>query len=189
MGNIQHVPDLLIPLSAMSALSILAAGAALIIARKSRRMGTFLAIVAVLLLLLHAMVWGDSLMVARALPIPDVIIYGNIQPLAAGLLAGLAWSLLRTPVWQRIVLVAGLTLAVIYRVFFPFVGQPPPTLPDRWTDGVCRQSTNATCSPAGQTCASKADCCNGLGCYGAICCSKPGEQCGRTRTAATAIPA
>src|SRR5690242_192157 len=94
-----RVRDLLIPLSVMSALSILAACAGALIGLKHRRLATLLAIVALLLLLLHATVWGDSLLVARVLPVADAVIYGNIQPLAAGLLGGLAWSLLRTPKW------------------------------------------------------------------------------------------
>ena len=52
-----------------------------------------LCIFAVAVMFAHAVYLGDNLLLARLMPVADVIVWGNVQPLAAGLLAGLAWSI------------------------------------------------------------------------------------------------
>jgi hypothetical protein len=50
--------------------------------------------------------------------------------------------------WQRLVLVLALLGIGVYRFITPLLGSPPPIGPDRWTDGVCRQSCTSSCSAA-----------------------------------------
>ena len=115
--------------------------------RLPRPVAIGICVFAVAVMIAHAVYLGDNLLLARLMPVADVIIWGNVQPLAAGLLAGLAWSTLGTPRWQRALLVTAVGVLALYRAYWPMAGACPPTQ-DTWFGDVCKQSTLSTCSAA-----------------------------------------
>ena len=91
-------------------------------------------------------VW-DNIILARWLPFSNLIVVGNGFPLAMAVLAGLAWNRVPPPTIRKLGIVSLLLGASVYAVYFPFLGQVP-VCSDTWQDGVCRQTTPATCSAA-----------------------------------------
>jgi hypothetical protein len=84
----------------------------------------------------------------RVIPSADVMVFGNLALPAAALLAGSAWSLLKSPRWQTIACVVAVLGLGMWRLVGPLLGASPAIGPDRWTDGVCRQSSTSSCSAA-----------------------------------------
>lgn len=91
-------------------------------------------------------VW-DHTIVAEWLPISSLIILGNWFPLGIAALAGLAWERVPPPLVRKLVPVILLSASAGYSVYYPFRGEVPQCL-DRWEQGVCRQTTQDTCSAA-----------------------------------------
>ena len=94
-----------------------------------------------------ASVLRDNLLMTRLLPFPGAVVLGNWLPPAVCLLAGLAWGHSRVKAWRKGVLVVpllGLCVAQSYGWLFTNV----PPLDDRRKDGVCRQTSAASCSAA-----------------------------------------
>jgi len=142
------MPEVFLPISVMLLISAVAGFAAVIVTRRKRNAGIVIAVGSALVLVLHAAFLNDEIIIARTLPWANVMFYGDSRLPAAALLAGSAYSLLRTPRWQRIMLSAALIAFALYRVLGPVVGAPPEGLQNRWTNGMCRQSTTSTCSAA-----------------------------------------
>lgn len=91
--------------------------------------------------------WYDVRLV-RLLPFSNLIVVGNWLPLAAGLLAGLAWSAVPGSLWRRSLPVASLAAAGGYAMLAPVLGRSP-RCDEQWTSrGFCVQTTMHTCSPA-----------------------------------------
>lgn len=89
---------LLLPMAVMLVVSAGLAGVGVVSGRRLPRNAATVACVApVGVMLAHALYLGDNVVLARLIPSADVVAWGNAQPLAAGLLAGLAWSVLKTP--------------------------------------------------------------------------------------------
>lgn len=140
---------LLLPVAVMLSLSAaLAAAGARLGRRLPRGAATLACSVPVAVMLLHGLYLGDRVTLARLVPSADVIVWGNAQPLAAGLLAGLAWATLRTPRWQRVLLVTVVAVLAVYRAYGPLAGRPPAIAGNTWFGDVCKQSTLSTCSAA-----------------------------------------
>ncbi|HUB26583.1 MAG TPA: cysteine peptidase family C39 domain-containing protein [Tepidisphaeraceae bacterium] len=99
-------------------------------------------------LLTYSLWLEDNLILARLLPVADVIAWTNIQFPAAAILAGIAWIDLRAPRWQRIPLCAILLALGFWRMIEPYTGAMPHLTAAHWAHGICRQSTTSTCSPA-----------------------------------------
>jgi hypothetical protein len=116
--------------------------------RISKKWSAGLAIAAVAVLLLYAVWLGDNLLLARILPVADCLAWMNLQTPAMALLAGLAWSHLTGPRWQRNLLVGILVVIGLWRMAAPYLGSKPIFGPDKWMQGVCRQSNTSTCSAA-----------------------------------------
>lgn len=91
-------------------------------------------------------VWDKPLLV-ELLPFSNLIVLGNWFPLEAGFLGGLASTQITMPAWRRGMTVAGLQLAGVIVVLFPFLGVAP-RCGDSWSDGICQQTTKQTCSAA-----------------------------------------
>jgi hypothetical protein len=115
---------------------------------------------------------ADDILLARLLPVSNVIVVGNWTPLPLGLLAGLAWSLIprlavradpgppadppskaalrdapQIIILRRIAVVILLSLVGSYAVARPLWGQAP-TCGNRWDGDFCLQTTDSTCTAA-----------------------------------------
>jgi hypothetical protein len=127
---------------------VLFRGAARVARGGSRRASTSLAVAAVVFLLVFGLTMHGKLMVARWLPLSNAIILGNWLPLGAAVLCGVLAGRSSIPGWRRSVLSAGLLAGTWWSVLVNFLPGPLPT-GERWTpDGVCLQSSEASCSPA-----------------------------------------
>jgi hypothetical protein len=147
--------ELMPPTDILMALAVIlgiSAAIALFGARLARRIAPrwslLLALLAAGVLVLYAVWFIDDVALARVLPFTNVIIYGNPQGPAMGLLAGLATVRMPGRAARRAVLVVPLVMIGLWRVVSPIVGRPPSIGPDRWTNGVCRQSSKSSCSAA-----------------------------------------
>lgn len=105
-------------------------------------------------------IWED-LFVARLLPFSNLIVVSNWFPLAAGMLAGLAWRRIgnkpakflglgkgeygSTP--RKALVATVLFAAGAFSLIWPILGSPPICDND-WQGDICMQTTPATCSPA-----------------------------------------
>ena len=81
------------------------------------------------------------------LPFSSLVILADWLPPAVALLAGLAWRRMPGRTWRKTVLVLPLVGLCGYRSAARVVGEPPP-LDERWKAGVCRQTSQASCSAA-----------------------------------------
>jgi hypothetical protein len=142
------MPGVLLPIFVMLLISAGAGMIAVIVAQRNRNAGIVIAVGSAVVLVLHAAFLNDELIVAQMLPWANAMFYGDSRLPVAALLAGSACSLLRTPPWQRVVLTVALIAFALYRVLGPIIGAPPAGLQNRWTNGICRQSTTSTCSAA-----------------------------------------
>ncbi len=106
-----------------------------------------LALLAVGAVILHAFVLQENLLVARWLPVSNLIVIGNCSPVAIGWLAGLTWARVRGGTWRKCISVLPLIAAGLYATARPLLGQPPDCH-DNWEEDVCIQTSEATCSAA-----------------------------------------
>ena len=140
--------DLILALAFTGTLALLCALAGAMLARKARRQVLLVVVCAVVLAavaylnLVQGRMW-----VARYVPLSSAIVLTNLVPLAVGFLAGLMSQLTTIERKRRRafgVLVGTVTLVTWLH---PVLAPTPPTS-DEWSDGVCLQTTLATCSPA-----------------------------------------
>jgi len=89
---------------------------------------------------------SDSVWIAKVLPLGAVVVYGNAMPILAGMLAGIVLRS-RLALWRRILPTAALALIAGYSLLAPILTKPPRCA-DRWKDGVCLQTSQASCGPA-----------------------------------------
>ncbi len=113
-----------------------------------RRSAIALAIAAVGVLLIWGVWLADNLLLVQWVPLADALVWLNPQPLAAAVLAGVAWRWLPGPRWQRLVLVVPLALLGPWRAYGHLAGSVPHLQPHRMSGPVVRQSTTSTCSAA-----------------------------------------
>jgi hypothetical protein len=140
--------DLCLALASMISFSAALGLLAFRVARRSRRWGTIVALIAVLMLAAHASYLNDNPSLSSILPVSDLLIWLNLALPAACVLAGAVAALMRAPLWQRVLFPCLLIVIGFWRVASPLFGNPPPLGPDRWVDDVCRQSTTSSCSAA-----------------------------------------
>jgi hypothetical protein len=142
-------PDLIFANSIIAIASIALAYAA---ARSKfflpRWMRLLFAALAALSLLTYSLWLEDNLILARLLPVADVIAWTNIQFPAAAILAGVAWIEMRASRWQRMLFCAVLLVLGFWRMIEPYTGAMPNLTTAHWVHGICHQSTTSTCSPA-----------------------------------------
>jgi len=108
--------------------------------------GLALAIVAAIVLF----VWQvqERAFLVRLLPFSNVMILGNLLPLLAAGLAGVAWSANpNVPLWRRTALLSVLFVATVYCAAGFVIGSKPRCT-DEWKDGICLQTTPVSCSAA-----------------------------------------
>ena len=107
-----------------------------------------LAVFATIYFLIYA---SGQLFWARLVPSSASIVYTNLTAVFAGLAAGWAWRLPKTPTWRRAGLASVLGMASLAAVFWPLLSialRPPPEGRDAWKGRVALQTSWATCSPA-----------------------------------------
>jgi len=125
-----------------------AAGAATwwLAGKMSRRQRAILGTCLTIAILGFGFFLSDSAWIARAIPLGAVVVYGNAMPVLAGMLAGVV---LRSglALWRRILPTAALAAIAGYSLFAPILARPPRCA-DRWKDGVCLQTSQASCGPA-----------------------------------------
>jgi hypothetical protein len=141
--------DLLICFAAIAIVSAGLFGLGLRIGFRGEKWGSAaVAAVATLGLVVYAVWLNDNPILTHILPLADVLLLGNPQLPAAALLGGIAWSSLKSPIWQRLLLVVALLGVGLWRQAAPLIGRPPPIGPSRWVDGICRQTSTSSCSAA-----------------------------------------
>ena len=106
-----------------------------------------LGMLTVLAMILYIRDFFDSLVTARLLPFSNVIVVGNWFPLAASLLAGLAWHRIPGTSPRKCLTVIPLFLSGVYSLYHPLRGAPP-ACDQEYSEGIVRQTTSSTCSPA-----------------------------------------
>jgi len=88
---------------------------------------------------------------ARLIPVSAAIIYSNLASIFAAIAAAWAWRLPGTPKWRRATLATLLSVCSLVAILWPLLSialRPPPVGGDHWADGVAKQTSWATCSPA-----------------------------------------
>jgi len=89
---------------------------------------------------------SDSPWIASMIPVHAIAVCGNLMPLLAGLLVGVVLRS-RLALWRRLLPTAALVLIGGYSLCAPLLKESP-TCADRWKDGVCLQTSQASCAPA-----------------------------------------
>jgi hypothetical protein len=113
----------------------------------SLRLGNLLTTALVLLLVLYIRDLWNNQAVASFLPYSNLIVIGNWLAPTVAILGGLAWHRLPGQFCRKCSLVGSMLAVAGYSLVHPLRGEVPHCN-DRWENGVCRQSTNASCSPA-----------------------------------------
>jgi hypothetical protein len=116
--------------------------------RLSRRWSLMLIAALVLFMLIFGTVLLDTPRMVRLLPVVNVLIIGNWQLPATGLLIGLAWCILPGVPIRKLVLILPLAGLGLWRSYGPLLGDAPQNIRNRWRDGVCLQSSSSSCSAA-----------------------------------------
>lgn len=141
--------DLLICLVAMCiASAVLFAIGSRIGSRCRRPAAVSVGCFAMAVLVAYALWLTDNPLLTHVLPVANVLLWGNLQLPGAALLGGVAWSSLKTPLWQRLLLIGALLGTGLWRETAPLIGHRPPVGPERWTHGICRQTSTSSCSAA-----------------------------------------
>ena len=140
--------DLLSGLAVILAISIALFALGLRAARRgSRGFACGLALLGVGVVLLHAFVLLDNPRMAWVLPFSNLFVVGNWSPLGVALLAGLAWGWAGSRLWRTGPLVAALAALCAWHSYGLLL-EAPPRCGDVWLNGVCIQTTDASCSAA-----------------------------------------
>jgi hypothetical protein len=105
-----------------------------------------LMLVALVLMVYSSQSWHDNLRLAQALPLSNLIVIADVLPLEAGLMVGLAWPLV-PGLWRKLLVAVPMLAICVYQANGPLTARPP-SVGDRWRDGVCFQTTQASCGPA-----------------------------------------
>ncbi len=93
-----------------------------------------------------AFLW-DNILLARLLPVSNLIVLANWFLPLLGFLGGLVWNGLPGSRVKKGVYLAGIAGLAVFAVAKPFWGQTP-ACHDNWQNGVCIQTSPITCSPA-----------------------------------------
>ncbi len=116
--------------------------------RVSSRVSTMMAAVACIFMVVFSLTVHGKLVIAQWLPLSNAIILGNLLPPGAALLTGVLSGRRSIPGWRRWLLIVCLTTGCWWSVLINFLPGPQGS-DDVWTsEGVCLQSSAASCSPA-----------------------------------------
>jgi hypothetical protein len=136
---------------AMALMLVLSATGGVLVARSVRRQSSRLRLgllaLVVAAIVAHMVFLYDRLALARVLPWPNVVVLGNMVPLLVGTVVGLVWGAAGVHIARAVPLLTAL-VAVLLRVMYVPLLRPAPECRDEWKDGVCMQTTQATCGAA-----------------------------------------
>ena len=140
---------------AIAVMSFLAALAAVIVATRlysDTGQWTMLGLAASAFGMVIFLLYGSGqLFWARLIPVSAAIIYSNLSAIFAAMAAGWAWRLPKTPQWRRATLAVLLSIGSVIAILWPLLSiglRPPPPGGNVWSEGVAKQTSWATCSPA-----------------------------------------
>ncbi len=144
--------DLVIAIAIMSCVSILAGllTGCVVYANAGQltMLGLTLSVFGTVMFLLYL---SGQLFWARLVPVSAAIIYTNFSAVLAALAAGWAWRLPQTRLWRRAAMAMLLSLASLVGITWPLLSiavRPPPAGGETWENGIAKQTSWATCSPA-----------------------------------------
>ncbi|MBI3923409.1 MAG: hypothetical protein HY318_18455 [Armatimonadetes bacterium] len=115
--------------------------------KASKKTLTLSTVLVVAAIVCHAFVLRDKIHLARMLPFSNLIVVGNWAPLFVAVLAALAWRGIPGGSLRKLVTVLPLVLGCVYLAYEPLLGEPP-ACSDLWSQGVCMQTSAASCSAA-----------------------------------------
>lgn len=114
----------------------------------SKRTATIVGFVIGVLLLLYMVFLWKSAALSNWLPFSNVAVLCNWFPLAAAFLAGITWTHGYGTRARRVLFGLAVFLTSLWSICDPLLGEPPYCR-NRWDrNGVCRQSSQFTCTPA-----------------------------------------
>jgi hypothetical protein len=114
--------------------------------RCSARVANGIGLGLVLTVVAYAILLHGRLVLARVLPVSNVIVLGNLIPLGAAALTGLVLRRRSIPWWRRMTVGLILTGLAWYAVLCDLVGPPPAISEPRYYQGFCVQTSRASCS-------------------------------------------
>lgn len=137
-------------LAILTVAGVAAAAATAFAARRvSRRSATLAIIAAVALLVVQVTYLDDRLAVARVFPSPEAIIWTNVAVVLTGAISGLLLGSKSTASPVRRAVLATLVFALGFiQTGWPLLAPRPTLGPDRRSNGVVMQSSQASCSAA-----------------------------------------
>ncbi|MFW6161911.1 MAG: hypothetical protein ACODAJ_04030 [Planctomycetota bacterium] len=113
----------------------------------SRRWAVVVGLVPAAAIAAHLVVLLDNPRWAWVLPVPNLVVVGDISPLAVAFLAGLAWRHIPPPVVRKLTYIVPLCVISILVSYWRLLGQPP-TCQNAVVEGATLQSSPATAAPA-----------------------------------------
>jgi hypothetical protein len=139
--------DLILGAALITLLSVgFGVASARIAARLSSKAMNLYLVALIVATIAFCVVLRGRLPMARLLPWSNVIVVGEWVPIGIGGLIGGVLVKGGIPRWRRLLLAFGLATLGIYALTQPFLDSPPRSM-DRWSkEGVCLQSSAASCS-------------------------------------------
>jgi hypothetical protein len=116
--------------------------------RVPRRAVQAAAVVLVAFIVLFVWRWSQAAAMARLVPYSGAVVMADFALPATAMLAGIAWSVLPGGRTRRAMVIVPLVALCAFRTFRPLAGATPEPLGDRWSRGVCIQTSTASCSAA-----------------------------------------
>ena len=117
------------------------------LSRRHNSTAITLATLAVFLLALHVWKWRDSLAPARVLPFSNLIVLADPTVPLVAILIGVGAALIPGHPARRAILLFPLATLCSWAAY-GWLWSRPTGLADYWIKGVCRQTSQATCTPA-----------------------------------------
>jgi hypothetical protein len=141
--------DLVVGLCVVALVSTAAFVAGDVVAKKaSRAVAVAAAVSTIVAGGLYVFLVRDCVWVLKLIPLSNAVVLANWLPVAAGLLAGIAWRLIPGKPLRRCWPVIALGFAGLFALFQPLLGRPPACHNVWDDDGICRQTSQRTCSAA-----------------------------------------
>ena len=111
------------------------------------RTAILIAAVVCVALLAYVYLLMDSPALTWVLPVTDVVVWGGWLPPLAAFVAGIAWTRIPGGRLRRGASCAALVAVALYGNFWHLAGPRPPAA-NQWANGVCLQTSQASCSAA-----------------------------------------